>query len=131
MEIVSIWTDLLNLSRFNNFKFTFDLDLVIFGFILIISIVASLRSLVRLREKSINLRHNLMIVNYLLVISILTLIISADKYYSLILVTPAVFILTNYLEHVKYRKIFNIITILFILLVFVNQYSKVLLTVIQ
>lgn len=126
-EIVAIWTDLFNLSQFNDIKFTFDIDLILFGFILIISIIASLRSVVRLREKSINLRHNLMIVNYFLVISIVTLIISADKYYSLILITPAVLILTNYLGDVKYRKIFDIITILFILLVFVNQYSRLLL----
>lgn len=129
--ISDTWQNIRSIEHFRNIDYSVDLNLILFVFIVIASFLASLRSVVRLREKSINLRHNLAIVNYLFIISFAAFVVSTDVYSIMLLVVPGVLILTSYLGNVKHRKIFDLASIVFVLLALINQYAPIFYSIVQ
>ena len=113
----------MQILHLHSFSLHVNLDLVLFFCFTAAALVASLSSYAGLRSKSINLRHNIAITITLLVMSYVVLALSENYHYAFIFTIPATLMIVNFLEDVRYRKIYDILLVTFILLGLINQYS--------
>ena len=113
-----------HLPDFATLSLAFNTDFLLLALLFVIAIVAGLRSFAQLREKNINLRQNLIVVYYYFIIAAVVFLLSGDKYYLILLVIPSVLIIVHFQKNAAQKKIYDIIAIVFILLIIVNQYLR-------
>ena len=99
-----------------------DLNFVVLTIMLFFTFIMSFRVLISMRGKNINLRHNLAITISFFLIGVLCLLLSSEPGYAAVVFIPATLLIVHFLETVRYRKIYDILLILFVLLALGNQY---------
>lgn len=129
------WSDQLEdyLLIFNkNSLYTFESvfsigisDFIVILFISVLLIIAVLKTMVRLNEKSINLRRNLIITIYYLLATILIFIFfGSGLSTALIIVVPSALLMSNAFHDLKNFKWYNVSFSILLILIFINQYLK-------
>ncbi|MEJ2593970.1 MAG: hypothetical protein P8100_02300 [bacterium] len=99
-----------------------DLNFIILALIFLLTLMISFHVWVSMRGKNINLRHNLAITISFFLTGLLCLVLSKDRLYVMVAFIPATLLIVDFLETVRYRKIYDILLILFMLFLLINQY---------
>lgn len=131
------WTDQLNvfvglwhnLFKVGNASKIIELpypDLTVLIGSLLLVIVAILKIFSGLREKSINLRRNLMITFYFFIVVLCMVFFSGQTEELQLFVIPSAIFLAHAFNKTSKQRIPNLVLTILLLLIFLNQYSKLM-----
>ena len=125
-EFINLWSNLFDYSGLSAFLQMTNMDSIILVVLVALVIFSVLHSFSKLWKKSINLRRNLQITLYFFIFSVLIILLTGKVNSFQLIVIPSSIILVHSFNELKRGRLVNILLTVFIGLIIVNQFLKLI-----
>lgn len=125
-EFINLWSNLFDYSGISAFLQMIKMDSVVLIFLVAVVIFSIFISYPSLWKKSINLSRNLQITLYFFLFSILIVFLSGNVSSIQLFIIPSSIILVHSFNELKRGRLANILLTVFIGLIIVNQFLKLI-----
>jgi len=125
-EFVMLALRFFDFSGFSAFLQMNKLDIALLVILTVLVIFSVFQSFPHLRKKNINLRRNLQITLYFIILSVLIILLTGKVNSFQLIVIPSSIILVHTFSNLKKGRWANIVLTVFISLIIVNQFLKLL-----